>query len=162
MVSIAGAVMMVVAAATTAGATKPSAVATPNVVEVTRDFLDDYARGDREKILAEVDPQIVIYGSDAAEVFRGVEGARKMVADDQKLWRGGAKIGEMQDISVVGSGDLTAIIFQAPFTLGAQAPVLVRFSMLWKHAAGGWRLMQSANAVPTTGQSAEALLKTQP
>jgi ketosteroid isomerase-like protein len=133
-----------------------------NVTKVTRTFLTAYAKGDREAVLAKVDPQIVIYGSDAAEVFRGVDGVRKMLEGDQKLWRGSASIGKMQDVSVVASGQLSAMTFQAPFVLNDRPSVLVRFSMVWKLGPSGWRLIQSANSAPTVGQSAEALLKGNP
>jgi ketosteroid isomerase-like protein len=129
------------------------------IVARTRAFLDAYAEGRSQAVLAQIDPAIVIYGSDVAEVFRGPEGVRRMIDGDQKLWRGPAKIGDMQDLSVVTSGDLAVMTFQAPFTLGSRPPVLVRFSMAWRRGKGGWRLVQSANAVPTIGQSAEALLK---
>lgn len=149
-------------AATPMGAASAAERAQSDVVAATRSFLTAYAQGERQAVLAQVDPEIVAYGSDVAEVFHGVDGVRRMLDDDQKLWRGAARIGDMQDLSIVQSGDLAAVTFQAPFILGERPPVLVRFSMVWKRGARGWRLVQSANGAPTVGQSAAALLKAVP
>lgn len=132
------------------------------VVAVTRGFLDSYAKGDNDAVLRQVDPKVVVYGSDIAEVFRGSAGVREMLTADHRLWGGAVSIGDMRDISVVSSGPLSAITFDAPFELRGGSPIMVRFSMVWKHEAAGWRLLQCANSTPTVGQSAEALLKARP
>lgn len=149
-------------AAGTTGEARASDSAREPVVGIARAFLTAYANGERDAVLARVDPQIVMYGSDVAEVFRGVDGVRQMLEGDRKLWRGPASIGSMQDVTVVASGGLSAMTFQAPFSLGSRPPILVRFSMVWKRHGDQWRLIQSANSTPTIGQSAAELLKDNP
>lgn len=128
------------------------------VAQLTKAFLSSYARGDGNAVTAMVAPDVVIYGSDVREIFRGPEGVRKMLAGDQALWRGEASIGDLQQLTTTAGADVCAETFHAPFVLGARAPVLVRFTMVWRKGPRGWRLAQSANATPTVGASAEELL----
>ncbi|MEO8811959.1 MAG: nuclear transport factor 2 family protein [Caulobacteraceae bacterium] len=123
----------------------------------TRRFLDAYALGDQITVLSDVSPDVSVYGGDIAEMFNGVAGVRRMMEGDQKLWGGSAKIGAIQNQSIVCAPKLCATTFEAPFSLGSSAPIRVRFSMVWRRTAKGWRLAQSANSTPTVGQSAEAL-----
>ncbi len=129
-----------------------------DVAAQTRVFLDAYARGDRATVMSMAAPEIVFYGSDVAEVFRGSAALKKMIDDDQKLWNGTAKVGRMEEVSVVRAGELAVIVFQAEFTVGDRAAVPVRFAMTWRKMGGRWLLVQSSNAVPTRGQSARELL----
>lgn len=131
-------------------------------VSLTRAFLDSYVHGDGRAVAAMVEPDVVIYGSDVRELFRGPEGVRKMLAGDQALWKGAAKIGELQQLTATSGADLCVVTFHAPFALGARAPVLVRFTMVWRQGEKGWRLAQSANSTPTVGESADELLSRKP
>lgn len=133
--------------------------ATPDIKQQARLFLDAYAHGDRDTVLPMVDPAITIYGSDAAEVFRGTQAVSTLLANDQRLWGGPAHIGAMEDISIIQEGALTSLFFDADFSAGGQPPILVRFAMVWKLTSGKWLLVQSSNVVPTHGQSAAELLK---
>ncbi|HZZ30410.1 MAG TPA: nuclear transport factor 2 family protein [Phenylobacterium sp.] len=128
----------------------------------TRAFLDAYARGDEVAVMGMVEPGITIFGSDLAEVAHGREGVSTMLANDQKLWGGHARIGEIEHLAVVDDAALSAMTFDAPFTLAGRPPVMVRFSLVWRKSASGWRLAQGANATPTTGQSAAELLHRAP
>ena len=128
-------------------------------VEVqTQAFLTAYANGDRASVLSAIDTGTVIYGSDAAEVFRGPDEVRTMLENDRKLWGDSARIGPMQHVSVIHRGDIVSIFFDAPFSAGGRPPVLVRFAFVWTLAHGHWLLAQGSNTVPTTGQSAAELL----
>ncbi len=129
------------------------------VIGQTRRFLDAYARRDRETVLGLVAPTITFYGGDVEEFGQGVAVIDRMLANDQRLWGGTAHIGPMSHLSIVQAGPLASLVFDAPFELGARPPVIVRFTMVWRRTAVGWRLVQSANATPSVGQSAEALLK---
>jgi hypothetical protein len=128
------------------------------VEEQTQAFLTAYANGDSASVLSAVGAGTVIYGSDAAEVFRGPVEVRAMLENDRKLWGGSARIGPMQQVSVIHRGDLASIFFDAPFSAGGRPPVLVRFALVWTLTNGHWLLEQASNTVPTTGQSAAELL----
>ncbi|HZQ94487.1 MAG TPA: nuclear transport factor 2 family protein, partial [Candidatus Sulfotelmatobacter sp.] len=108
-----------------------------DVVSNTRIFLDAYARGDRQQVLSMIDPAVTAYGSDLDEVFKGRDGVEKMLRDDAQLWNGAAAIGEMQQISTFQDGDVASIFFNAPFRLGKQEPVVVRFAIVWHRSVKG-------------------------
>jgi hypothetical protein len=130
-----------------------------DVTSQTRTLLDAYAQEDQKIVLAAVDDQTVIYGSDATEVFHGVASIQVMLANDARLWSGTAHIGEMQNVTVVKQGNLESIFFQALFTVGNRPAVPVRFCMTWRRTGGRWLLLQSSNAVVTEHQSAAELLR---
>ncbi|HEY0794483.1 MAG TPA: nuclear transport factor 2 family protein [Acidisarcina sp.] len=130
----------------------------PGIKTQTRAFLDAYARGDHDGVLALTAPDVTIYGSDAAEVFHGRTGVENLLADDQKLWRGKAVLGPMEHVTTELTAGLASIFFDASFSVGGRPAVPVRFAMIWRRAAGKWLLVQSSNVVPTVGQSAAALL----
>jgi hypothetical protein len=131
---------------------------TPDIQTQTRAFLDAYARGDSETILAAVDNNTVVYGSDASEVFRGLDSITTMLANDTRLWSNSAQIGDMQNVTTIKQGNLESIFFQAPFTVGNRPPVPVRFCMIWRRNGKHWLLLQSSNAVITEHQRAAELL----
>ncbi len=130
-----------------------------DVTSQTRTLLDAYAREDQKIVLAAVDDQTVMYGSDATEVFHGVASIQVMLANDARLWSGTAHIGEMQNVTVVKQGNLESIFFQALFTVGNRPAVPVRFCMTWRRTGGRWLLLQSSNAVVTEHQSAAELFR---
>lgn len=140
-------------------AASPALAQPADLTAQTRQFLDAYARGDKAAVLSQLDPSIVMYGSDAAELFRGPDAVAGLLDLDQKLWGGSATIGEIKDLTVTEGSDLRVATFHAPFSVGGRPPLPVRFTMVWKRSPDGWRLVHSTNTVPTTGQSAEALLK---
>jgi ketosteroid isomerase-like protein len=141
-----------------AGPTIACAADCSQAVSQTKSFLDSYTRGDARAVTAMVEPDVVLYGSDIREIFHGPEGVRKMLAGDQSLWKGEAKLGELQQLSITSGADLCVLTFHAPFTLGARGPVQVRFTVAWRKGPDGWLLAQSANSTPTVGESAEELL----
>jgi hypothetical protein len=131
---------------------------TPDIQSQTRAFLDAYAHGDSKTILAAVDNNTVVYGSDAGEFFRGLDSITTMLANDTRLWSNSAHIGDMQNVTTNKQGNLESIFFQASFTVGNRPPVPVRFCMIWRHTGKHWLLLQSSNAVVTEHQSAAELL----
>ena len=130
----------------------------PEVVSATRAFLDAYAADQPEQVIALTEPNVEVYGSDAAEFCRGQTCLRGMMSDDFALW-GTARFGALDKVTTHRGSDWATIVFEAPFAAGGGPQVPVRFSLLWRKERGGWRLAQAANAVPTVGFSAKALLK---
>ncbi len=131
-----------------------------NVIAARVDeLLSRYARNDVDGVIALMDPTgFVIYGSDVSEVVRSPKALREMMQDDFKLW-GVARFGRPADLDVRISGDLATAMFHAPFTVGENPAMTVRFATTWRHLPDGWHLTQSANTVPTRGSSARELLR---
>lgn len=146
---------VVLLAALAAGLAAPAGAA-PDLRRTVSEFLNAYAAGDKATVIATVEPDVQLYGSDLSEVYRGAEGASDMLDADSKLWGGTAKFGTMWHVSTVREGNLGAIMFDVPFTAGKAAQVTLRFAMVWHLEAGLWKLVQSSNTVPTTGQGAPA------
>lgn len=141
------------AASVTASAQRPDALASR--VEA---FLHAYAAGNEQDVLSFVTTgQPHIYGSDEAEAVDSREGFAAMLKADHKLWNGIVSFGPMRNVSEERSGNLATIFFDAGFQLGGRE-VPVRFSMVWRREHGAWKLVQSSNVVPTTGQTATELL----
>jgi len=129
------------------------------IQQLTRTFLDAYAKGDRQTVLGLIDREnITVYGSDAAEVAQGSDAVLQTLALDQQLWGGSAHIGKMEHISLIQNHSLASIFFDVPFSVGNRAPVPVRFAATWKREGKQWLLVQSSNVVPTEHQSAAELL----
>jgi hypothetical protein len=122
-------------------------------------FLDAYARGDRQVILSLIDQKnIMMYGSDAAEVIHGSDALLKLVTADQQLWGGSAHFGAMEHVSLVKNRSFASIFFDVSFSVGGRPPVPVRVAANWKREGKRWLLVQSSNSVVTEHQSAFELL----
>lgn len=121
-------------------------------------FLNAYARGDAEAVLPQLSPDIVLFGSDEAEIVHGRGEARRMLEADQQLWQHAARIGAPEHLSALRSHDLYTAFFDTPFTVGNGPRMTVRFAMVWQKSHGRWLLIRSSNTVPTHGQSAAELL----
>src|SRR5690349_16748883 len=134
----------------------------PDLAANAKALLDAYAKGDKPAVMALIDPNIRLYGSDVAEIYSGREGAAKMFDMDTRRWGGGARFGDLRAISEFRSDDLATLFFDVPFSVASRPEMVVRFATLWRYHDGAWRLIQSANMVPTVGQSAEELLKKTP
>lgn len=131
-----------------------------SIEEKTRRFLDAYASGDRQKVLSLIDrTNIVMYGSDLAEVVRGSDAVLKLLDEDQRLWGGTARMGEMEHVSTIESKGLASIVFNVSFSVGGRPPIPVRVVAVWKRVGKEWLLVQSSNSVVTEHQSAEELLR---
>lgn len=136
------------------GAARPAKTA---IVTTARTMLDAYAAGDRAAVQASLDREIHVYGSDRQEVASTPAGFMALYDTDQRLWRGGASFGPMQNVSLVSDGRLAGLFFDREFTVGGRG-TLVRFATVWRREKAGWKLVQSANVAPTAGQSGAELL----
>ena len=120
-------------------------------------LLGAYAANDQTAVIGLLDSAgFVIFGSDASEIVRTHDELRQLMADDFRLW-GSARFGPIRDLDVRGNGAIATAVFHVPFSAGGGPEVLVRFSTAWRRVDGDWRLMQSANTVPTVGSSAREL-----
>jgi|SRR5579885_875911 len=97
-----------------------------NLPAAVAEFLRAYASGNKAEVLADVAPDVKMYGSDVAEFYSGKEGAGRMFDGDMKLWRGAAKFGAMQHVTEAREGNLESIFFDVPFAVGSRPPVTVR------------------------------------
>jgi len=149
--------VLLTAAALAAGATPAAAQA--DLTQTVTAFLNSYAGGDKAAVIAAVEPNVHLYGSDLSETYNGVEGAADMFDKDMRLWGGAAKFGTMWHVTAVREGSLESIMFDIPFTAGRGPAVTARFAMVWHLEGDVWKLAQSSNSVPTTGQSAGDILK---
>jgi hypothetical protein len=114
---------------------------TPDLAVHAKAVLDAYAKGDKSAVMALIDPNIRLYGSDVAEIFSG---------------RQGAHFGDLRAISEFRSDDLATLFFDVPFSDASRPEIIVRFATLWRYGDGAWRLIQIANTLPAADQSAEA------
>jgi ketosteroid isomerase-like protein len=137
----------------------PGQAAEPDVVRSAEAFLTAYAQGDKSAVMAMVDPDIHVYGSDIAEVFAGKAGFEHMFDGDKQLWQGTAHFGEIKNLSAWRQGPVASVFFDIPFSAGGRPEVMVRVSTVWRLSNGGWLLVQSSNVVPTVGQSADIILR---
>jgi ketosteroid isomerase-like protein len=130
-----------------------------SVEDTAAEFLRAYAAGRRDAVMSVVaDDSIHVYGSDVAEVVTTKAGVQAMFDADQQLWRGTARFGSMRNVSSVVAGSLVTLFFDAPFIVDGHPEVIVRFATVWRRDGARWKLVQSANVVPTVGQSAAELL----
>ena len=142
------------------GFVSPAWAQDSEIQKQTQVFLDAYARGDRQVILTLIDQEnIMMYGSDAAEIVHGSAALLKLVTADQRLWGGSARFGAMEHVSLVQNHSLASILFDISFSVGGRPPVPVRVAAIWKREGKRWLLVQSSNAVVTEHQSATELLQ---
>lgn len=104
---------------------------------------------------------LYMYGSDVSEVAVDRAGVKKIFDADQRLWQHSASWGAVSHVSSVTRGDLSTLFFDRVFKAGGHE-VVVRFAMVWVKEGDAWKLAQSSNTVPTTGQSAEELTHARP
>jgi ketosteroid isomerase-like protein len=130
-----------------------------SVEDTAAEFLRAYAAGHRDAVMSVVaDDSIHVYGSDVAEVVTTKAGVQAMLDADQQLWRGTARFGSMRNVSSVAAGSLVTLFFDVPFIVDDHPEVIVRFATVWRRDGARWKLVQSANVVPTVGQSAAELI----
>ncbi|HEX4295897.1 MAG TPA: nuclear transport factor 2 family protein [Rhizomicrobium sp.] len=139
--------------------TAAPAAAQADLTQVVSAFLNSYADGDKAAVIAAVEPNVHLYGSDLSQTYNGVEGAGDMFDKDMRLWGGSAKFGTMWHVTGVREGNLESIMFDIPFTAGRNPTVTVRYAMVWHLEGDTWKLAQSSNSVPTTGQGAGDAVK---
>ena len=135
------------------------AAAQADLTQAVTAFLNSYAGGDKAAVIAAVEPNVHLYGSDLSETYNGVEGAADMFDKDMRLWGGAAKFGTMWHVTAVREGNLESIMFDIPFTAVRNPAVTVRFAMVWHLEGETWKLAQSSNSVPAIGERAGDILK---
>jgi hypothetical protein len=122
-------------------------------------FMDAYVAGNWKSVEQHLTSgNLYVYGSDLSEFSSDRAGFKAMFDNDQKLWRAAARFGALSKISSISQRDLTTLFFNRVFEIGGQK-LTVRFSTVWRREKGDWKLVQSANAVPTTGQSTADILR---
>ena len=130
----------------------------PSLRQTAEAFMDAYVRGDWSTVERFLSPRpLYVYGSDVSEFAPDASAFKMMFEADQKLWHGAARWGEMSQVSSFQAGPVATLFFNRVFELGNQR-ITVRFSTVWRREHSGWKLIQSSNAVPTVGQSANELL----
>lgn len=134
-------------------------LADADAISLTSRFLDSYVGNDEQAVRAFLAPDVKAYGTDVSEFFSGPDGVVEMLRNDQKLWRRSGSLGDVAHSSVVGGCGLASVAFHRPFLIPGRPAVHVRFNMIIRDDGERWLLAQSANSVPTVGQSAEELLK---
>lgn len=112
-----------------------------------------------------LDPErVAFFGADSAEVATTLEGVMQRIRDDQVLWDS-LVAGPMRNLRVEDGGTLAVAMFDVGTEVyrgPGRAHYLIRFAMTWRRGADGrWRLVQSMNSVPTTGQSAAEIIRAQ-
>jgi hypothetical protein len=75
---------------------------------------------------------IMVYGSDAAEIVHGSDALLKLLTADQRLWGGSARFGAMEHVSLVQNHSFASIFFDVSFSAGGRPPVPVRVAAIWK------------------------------
>ena len=137
---------------------EPALAVDPSLRQTAEAFMDAYVRGDWSTVERFLSPRpLYVYGSDVSEFAPDASAFKTMFEADQKLWRGAAHWGEMSQVSSFHAGPVATLFFNRVFELGDQR-ITVRFSTVWRREHSGWKLIQSSNAVPTVGQSANELL----
>jgi hypothetical protein len=150
---LAAAICAVTASATDAAPAKPSLLTEANA------FLDAYVSGNWPAVESALSHKsFSVYGSDVSEFATTMPELKAEFDADQKLWHGAATFGETSQVSQFVDGPVAGLFFTREFKVGSQT-VNVRFATVWHLEDGHWKLVQSANAVPTVGQSASEILK---
>ena len=78
-------------------------------VEIVRTTLDAFAAGDRDRMLASIDPEVVIDGSRRVlnpATYVGVDGVRQMLADMDETWEDL----RIEQREFIDAGDRVAVI----------------------------------------------------
>ena len=154
-----GCALLLLIASVCAVEAKAQSECTAPVCQAAMQFLDAYAAGDEAVVMAALSQgPLHMYGSDVSEVADDRAGVKKIFDADQKLWQKSASWGAASHVSSVMKGDMSSLFFDRVFKAGGRE-VVVRFAMVWVKEGDAWRLAQSSNTVPTTGQSAEQLTR---
>ncbi len=117
-----------------------------------------YSANDFAGVLELIDKQqFTMWGSDIKEVVHSSNELQELMRADFALW-GTAKIDNLRDVDFRTDGRFATAFFSLSFQAGRMPPVPVRVATTWIKRNGEWFLTQSANSVPTRGQSAAVIL----
>lgn len=106
--------------------------------------------------------ELLILGTDSAEVFKNLDGCKSHLEVDWELLEL-VSYGELRNLSIQISpdGKLASALFETPWDLRIAEQMihaLVRFSMTMTKESNEWHIIQSMGAFATVGQSSEELL----
>jgi len=111
-------------------------------------FLDSYAAKDLAAIrdLVSSSGEVLIFGTDSAEVNRSVSDFEKQMKNDWQLIAS-AKHGQSRNLSIqiANSGDFASSVFEVPFDLvflGQSTHALFRFSFSFIKENNRWLIVQ--------------------
>jgi hypothetical protein len=150
-------IMMVAAGCAAAAHAQPEC--TTPVCQTAMRFLDAYAAGNEAAVMSTLSAgPLHVYGSDLNEFAADRDGVKRIFDADQKLWKSTASWGAVSNVSTVTAENISTLFFDRIFKVGGRE-IPVRFAMVWVKEGDTWKLTQSSNTVPTTGQSAEQLLQ---
>lgn len=135
------------------------------VARRSAELLDAYGHKDNARLQAMLDPErVAFFGADSAEVAMTLDDVMRRIRDDQMLWDS-LIAGPLRTLRVEGDGALAVAMFDVGTEVhrgAVRAHYLIRFAMTWRRGEDGeWRLTQSMNSVPTTGQSAAEIIRAQ-
>jgi len=117
-------------------------------------LLERYAANDQEGVIEMLDPSgVTVLGTDMGEVIHTPAQLRALMDADFRLWVT-AKFSDIRDFDFRGNGNMASAFFVASFSAAGGPPIPIRIDTTWRKQDGTWYLSQSANAVPTVGQSA--------
>lgn len=139
-------------------ASTPSGDAQFEVMTRAHQLLERYSANDPAGVIELIDKQqFTVFGSDLKEVVHSSEQLQELMRADFALW-GTAKMSDLRDVDFRTDGRFATAFFTVSFQAGGMPPLPVRMATTWIKRNGEWRLTQSANSVPTQGQSAAELL----
>ncbi len=117
-------------------------------------LLERYAANDPAGVIELIDKQeFTMFGTDIKEVVHSNEQLQELMRADFALWYT-ARISDIRDVDFRTDGRLATAFFTVSFEAGGMLPIPVRIATTWIKRNGEWFLTQSANSVPTQGQSA--------
>ena len=117
-------------------------------------LLERYAANDQVGVIEMLDPSgVTVLGTDLGEVVRTPAQLRALMDADFRLW-GTAKFSDIREFDFRGNGNLASAFFVVSFSAAGGPPIPIRIDTTWRDQQGTWYLSQSANSVPTVGQSA--------
>lgn len=117
-------------------------------------LLERYAANDPAGVIELIDKQeFTMLGGDIKEVVHSSEELQELMRAEFALWYT-ARISDIRDVDFRTDGRLATAFFTVSFEAGGMPPIPVRIATTWIKRNGEWFLTQSANSVPTQGQSA--------
>lgn len=106
---------------------------------------------------------IILFGTDSAEINIGISDCEKQLKNDWQLWT--VKAGELKNLYIQISkyGDFASAIHEIPLdfvsTDGGAFHTLFRMASTFRKENGEWRMIMGLTAVATIGQSSAELIE---
>ena len=108
-------------------------------------------------------PELMLLGTDTAEVFKSKAQLKSLLEVDWQLFDV-TKVGDLQNVSILISkdGGLASILYEVAWDLdlaGQKTHALFRYAMTMVKENGDWHIIQLLGQTATVGQSSEDLLE---